>query len=139
MICLFPALTLLSHAAKGRPGAQYRRNALSKARFEPRAGRWTVISLSKFGRQFRWEDHVNLSFDPITAHSFLDETLHQDGAKTAHFCSMCGPHFCSMKDNEDPRKYAAGQGLVEGEALAKGMEDKRREFVAIGAKGYTPA
>ena len=84
---------IAAHAAdlaKGHPGAQYRDNALSKARFE-----------------FRWEDQFNLSLDPITAREFHDETLPQEGAKTAHFCSMCGPHFCSMKITEDVRKYAA--------------------------------
>ena len=91
---------LAAHAAdlaKGHPGAQYRDNALSKARFE-----------------FRWEDQFNLSFDPETAREFHDETLPQEGAKTAHFCSMCGPHFCSMKITEDVRKYAAEQGDRRG-------------------------
>jgi phosphomethylpyrimidine synthase len=91
---------LAAHAAdlaKGHPGAQYRDNALSKARFE-----------------FRWEDQFNLSLDPVTAREFHDETLPQEGAKTAHFCSMCGPHFCSMKITEDVRKYAAEQGHLRG-------------------------
>jgi phosphomethylpyrimidine synthase len=101
---------LAAHAAdlaKGHPGAQYRDNALSKARFE-----------------FRWEDQFNLSLDPVTAREYHDETLPQDGAKSAHFCSMCGPHFCSMKITEDVRKYAAEQAISEEEALQRGMEEK---------------
>ena len=117
------AYKIAAHAAdlaKGHPGAQYRDNALSKARFE-----------------FRWEDQFNLSLDPVTAREFHDETLPQDGAKTAHFCSMCGPHFCSMKITEDVRKYAEEQKISEQEALAKGMEEKSREFVEKGAEIYT--
>jgi phosphomethylpyrimidine synthase len=113
---------IAAHAAdlaKGHPGAQYRDNALSKARFE-----------------FRWEDQFNLSLDPETAREFHDETLPQEGAKTAHFCSMCGPHFCSMKITEDVRKYAAEQGIAEEEALKKGMEEKSREFVEKGGEVY---
>ncbi len=116
------AYKIAAHAAdlaKGHPGAQYRDNALSKARFE-----------------FRWEDQFNLSLDPVTAREFHDETLPQDGAKTAHFCSMCGPHFCSMKITEDVRKYAAEQGIAEEEALKKGMEEKSKEFVEKGAEVY---
>ena len=116
---------IAAHAAdlaKGHPGAQYRDNALSKARFE-----------------FRWEDQFNLSLDPITARSFHDETLPQEGAKTAHFCSMCGPHFCSMKISEDVRKYAAEHGIAEEEALKKGMEEKSKEFVEKGAELYAKA
>ncbi|OYU44629.1 MAG: phosphomethylpyrimidine synthase, partial [Burkholderiales bacterium PBB4] len=116
---------LAAHAAdlaKGHPGAQYRDNALSKARFE-----------------FRWEDQFNLGLDPETAREFHDETLPQDGAKTAHFCSMCGPHFCSMKISEDVRQYAAEQGIAEEEALAKGMEEKSKEFAEAGAEVYVPA
>jgi len=116
---------LAAHAAdlaKGHPGAQYRDNALSKARFE-----------------FRWEDQFNLSLDPITAREYHDETLPQEGAKSAHFCSMCGPHFCSMKITEDVRKYAAEQAISEEEALAKGMEEKSKEFVESGAEVYTTA
>jgi phosphomethylpyrimidine synthase len=116
------AYKIAAHAAdlaKGHPGAQYRDNALSKARFE-----------------FRWEDQFNLSLDPVTAREFHDETLPQDGAKTAHFCSMCGPHFCSMKITEDVRKYAAEQGIAEDEALQQGMEAKSREFVEKGAEVY---
>jgi phosphomethylpyrimidine synthase len=117
------AYKIAAHAAdlaKGHPGAQYRDNALSKARFE-----------------FRWEDQFNLSLDPETAREFHDETLPQEGAKTAHFCSMCGPHFCSMKITEDVRKYAAEQGLSEEEAVQRGLEEKSREFVEGGAEIYT--
>ena len=116
---------IAAHAAdlaKGHPAAQQRDNALSKARFE-----------------FRWEDQFNLSLDPITAREFHDETLPQDGAKSAHFCSMCGPHFCSMKITEDVRKYAAEQGIAAEEALQKGMEEKSKEFVQQGAEVYTKA
>jgi phosphomethylpyrimidine synthase len=116
------AYKIAAHAAdlaKGHPGAQYRDNALSKARFE-----------------FRWEDQFNLGLDPETAREFHDETLPQEGAKAAHFCSMCGPHFCSMKITEDVRKYAAEQGVTEDEALKKGMEEKSREFVEKGAEVY---
>jgi phosphomethylpyrimidine synthase len=119
------AYKIAAHAAdlaKGHPGAQYRDNALSKARFE-----------------FRWEDQFNLSLDPVTAREFHDETLPQEGAKTAHFCSMCGPHFCSMKITEDVRKYAAEQGIAEEEAVKKGMEQKAREFVEKGAEIYAKA
>ncbi len=116
---------LAAHAAdlaKGHPGAQYRDNALSKARFE-----------------FRWEDQFNLSLDPVTAREYHDETLPQEGAKSAHFCSMCGPHFCSMKITEDVRKYAAEQAISEEEALRKGMEEKSQEFLEKGAEVYTTA
>jgi phosphomethylpyrimidine synthase len=116
------AYKIAAHAAdlaKGHPGAQYRDNALSKARFE-----------------FRWEDQFNLSLDPVTAREFHDETLPQEGAKTAHFCSMCGPHFCSMKITEDVRKYAAEQGIAEEEALKKGMEEKSKEFTEKGSEIY---
>jgi phosphomethylpyrimidine synthase len=117
------AYKIAAHAAdlaKGHPGAQYRDNALSKARFE-----------------FRWEDQFALSLDPETAREFHDETLPQEGAKTAHFCSMCGPHFCSMRITEDVRKYAAEQGLAEQEALEAGMAEKAREFVENGSEVYT--
>ena len=90
-------------------------------------------------REFRWEDQFNLSLDPVTARAFHDEALPQDGAKTAHFCSMCGPHFCSMKITEDVRKYAAEQGIAEEEALKKGMEEKSKEFVEKGAEVYSKA
>jgi phosphomethylpyrimidine synthase len=117
------AYKIAAHAAdlaKGHPGAQYRDNAISKARFE-----------------FRWEDQFNLSLDPETAREFHDETLPQEGAKTAHFCSMCGPHFCSMKITEDVRKYAAEQELSEEKALRAGMEQKAREFTEAGAEIYS--
>jgi phosphomethylpyrimidine synthase len=117
------AYKIAAHAAdlaKGHPGAQYRDNAISKARFE-----------------FRWEDQFNLSLDPETAREFHDETLPQEGAKTAHFCSMCGPHFCSMKITEDVRKFAAQQKLSEGEALKVGMEQKAKEFAEAGAEIYS--
>ena len=115
---------IAAHAAdlaKGHPGAQHRDNAVSKARFE-----------------FRWEDQFNLSLDPVTAREFHDETLPQEGAKNAHFCSMCGPHFCSMKITEDVRRYAAEKGLDETTALHAGMEEKSREFVDAGAEVYAP-
>ena len=86
--------------------------------------------------QFRWEDQFNLSLDPETAREFHDETLPQEGAKTAHFCSMCGPHFCSMKITEDVRKYAAEQGIAEAEAIKSGMQEKRKEFLDKGAEVY---
>ncbi len=119
------AYKIAAHAAdlaKGHPGAQIRDNALSKARFE-----------------FRWEDQFNLGLDPDKARQFHDETLPQDGAKLAHFCSMCGPHFCSMKITQDVRDYAAKQGLSEVDALRKGMEEKSREFVKQGAEIYNKA
>jgi phosphomethylpyrimidine synthase len=119
------AYKLAAHAAdlaKGHPGAQLRDNALSKARFE-----------------FRWEDQFNLGLDPDKAREFHDETLPQHGAKLAHFCSMCGPHFCSMKITQDVREYAAKQGLNESDALAKGMEAKSIEFVKAGAEIYRRA
>ncbi len=119
------AYKIAAHAAdlaKGHPGAQFRDNALSKARFE-----------------FRWEDQFNLSLDPETAREFHDETLPQDNAKTAHFCSMCGPHFCSMKITEDVRKFAAEQGVSDEEAVQRGMEEKSREFIDKGAEIYAPA
>jgi len=116
---------IAAHAAdlaKGHPGAQIRDNALSKARFE-----------------FRWEDQFNLGLDPDKAREFHDETLPKDSAKVAHFCSMCGPHFCSMKITQDVRDYAASQGLSEQEALSTGMEQKAVEFVRQGAEIYTKA
>jgi phosphomethylpyrimidine synthase len=117
------AYKIAAHAAdlaKGHPGAQYRDNAISKARFE-----------------FRWQDQFNLALDPETAREFHDETLPQEGAKTAHFCSMCGPHFCSMRITEDVRKFAAEQKLSEEEALRAGMEQKAREFSEAGAEIYS--
>ncbi len=117
------AYKIAAHAAdlaKGHPGAQYRDNAVSKARFE-----------------FRWEDQFNLSLDPETARSFHDETLPMEGAKSAHFCSMCGPHFCSMKITEDVRKYAAQKGIDENTALEQGLRDKAEEFQNAGAQIYS--
>ncbi|MEJ5964207.1 phosphomethylpyrimidine synthase ThiC [Pedobacter immunditicola] len=113
---------IAAHAAdlaKGHPGAQYRDNALSKARFE-----------------FRWEDQFNLSLDPDTAKEFHDETLPAEGAKIAHFCSMCGPNFCSMKITQDVRDYAKERGLTATEALTKGMEEKSTEFAKKGSELY---
>lgn len=116
------AYKIAAHAAdlaKGHPAAQYRDNALSKARFE-----------------FRWRDQFNLGLDPVTAREYHDETLPSEGAKSAHFCSMCGPQFCSMKITEDVRKYAAEQGVKQEQVLEKGMEEKSKEFVRKGAKVY---
>ncbi|MEG1831955.1 MAG: phosphomethylpyrimidine synthase ThiC [Burkholderiaceae bacterium] len=116
---------IAAHAAdlaKGHPGAQIRDNALSKARFE-----------------FRWADQFNLGLDPDTAKDFHDETLPKDSMKHAHFCSMCGPHFCSMKITQDVRDYAAAQGVSGTEALARGMEEKAIEFVKQGAELYSRA
>jgi phosphomethylpyrimidine synthase len=116
------AYKIAAHAAdlaKGHPGAQLRDDALSQARFE-----------------FRWEDQFNLSLDPDTAREFHDETLPAQGAKLAHFCSMCGPHFCSMKITQDVREYAAQKGLEEQAALAAGMQEKAEEFKKTGAKIY---
>ncbi|GAB3569351.1 phosphomethylpyrimidine synthase ThiC [Spirosoma luteolum] len=113
---------IAAHAAdlaKGHPGAQYRDNALSKARFE-----------------FRWEDQFNLALDPDTARSYHDETLPAEGAKTAHFCSMCGPNFCSMKITQDVRDYADQQGLAEADALQEAMAAKARAFVEQGSALY---
>ena len=119
------AYKIAAHAAdlaKGHPGSRIWDDAMSKARFE-----------------FRWEDQFNLALDPDTAREFHDETLPAEGAKTAHFCSMCGPHFCSMKISEDVRQYAAAQGLSEEEALRKGMEEKSQEFQEKGAEIYLQA
>ena len=119
------AYKIAAHAAdlaKGHPGAQMRDNALSKARFE-----------------FRWDDQFNLGLDPDKAKQFHDETLPQDGAKLAHFCSMCGPHFCSMKITQDVRDYAATLGVPAVEALQKGMSEKAAQFVAGGAEIYRKA
>jgi phosphomethylpyrimidine synthase len=113
---------LAAHAAdlaKGHPCAQGRDNALSKARFE-----------------FRWEDQFNLALDPEVAREYHDETLPQEGAKLAHFCSMCGPHFCSMKITQDVRDYAAQKELDEEAALSAGMKEKAQEFIASGAQVY---
>ena len=116
------AYKIAAHAAdlaKGHPGAQTWDDALSKARFE-----------------FRWEDQFNLSLDPTTARDYHDETLPAEGAKTAHFCSMCGPHFCSMKITEDVREYARAHGVGEEDALTEGMKAKSEEFRRQGGEIY---
>jgi phosphomethylpyrimidine synthase len=116
---------IAAHAAdlaKGHPAAQVRDNALSKARFE-----------------FRWNDQFNLSLDPDTAKEFHDETLPAEGAKVAHFCSMCGPKFCSMKITQDVREYAEKHGLTDKDALDQGMEEKSKEFTDAGGKIYVNA
>lgn len=113
---------IAAHAAdlaKGHPTAQLRDNVLSKARFE-----------------FRWNDQFNLSLDPDTAREFHDETLPAEGAKVAHFCSMCGPKFCSMKITQDIRDYAKEQGLSEIDAVQKGLDSKAREFAEKGKEIY---
>lgn len=114
---------IAAHAAdlaKGHPGAQARDNAMSKARFE-----------------FRWEDQFNIGLDPEKAREFHDETLPKESAKVAHFCSMCGPHFCSMKISQDVRDYAAAKGINdEQEALARGMDEKSKQFLEEGADIY---
>ena len=115
---------IAAHAAdlaKGHPGAQNRDNALSDARFE-----------------FRWEDQFNLSLDPETAKAFHDQTLPAENAKVAHFCSMCGPHFCSMKITEEVREYARENELDEKEALQAGMKEKSEEFRSNGSELYRP-
>ncbi|KER87459.1 thiamine biosynthesis protein ThiC [Xanthomonas arboricola pv. celebensis] len=116
------AYKIAAHAAdlaKGHPGAQVRDNALSKARFE-----------------FRWDDQFHLGLDPEKAKEFHDETLPKDAHKLAHFCSMCGPHFCSMKITQDVRDYAAEHGMGEAHALSAGMEEKSAQFLAQGAQVY---
>lgn len=113
---------LAAHAAdlaKGHPGAQHRDNALSMARFE-----------------FRWYDQFNLGLDPERALEYHDETLPADGAKVAHFCSMCGPKFCSMKISQEVRDFAAENDIVDNEVIAKGFEEKSKEFKAKGSKVY---
>ena len=119
------AYRIAAHAAdlaKGHPGAQARDNAMSKARFE-----------------FRWEDQFNLGLDPDKAKEFHDETLPKDAHKLAHFCSMCGPHFCSMKITQDVRDYAAEHGVDEAAVLEAGMADKAAEFRQAGAEVYRKA
>jgi phosphomethylpyrimidine synthase len=116
------AYKIAAHAAdlaKGHPGARLWDDTLSKARFE-----------------FRWEDQFHLALDPETAREFHDETLPAEGAKLAHFCSMCGPHFCSMKITEEVRAYAASHGIAEEKAIETGMEEKAGEFVAGGGEIY---
>ena len=113
---------LAAHAAdlaKGHPGSQIRDNALSKARFE-----------------FRWNDQFNLALDPDTAREFHDETLPAEGAKIAHFCSMCGPNFCSMKISQEVREFAAKQDISEQDALEAGMKEKSKEFTDKGSEVY---
>ncbi len=119
------AYKIAAHAAdlaKGHPGAQLRDNALSKARFE-----------------FRWDDQFDLGFDPERARDYHDATLPKESAKVAHFCSMCGPRFCSMKITQEVREYAAQQGLEAQTALAKGLAEKAGEFVTGGGKIYQQA
>jgi phosphomethylpyrimidine synthase len=116
------AYKIAAHAAdlaKGHPGAQVRDNALSKARFE-----------------FRWEDQFHLSLDPETAVTLHDATLPDQAAKVAHFCSMCGPHFCSMKITQDVRDYAAQKHLDEQQALIAGLQEKAKEFTQTGSELY---
>ena len=113
---------IAAHAAdlaKGHPGAQARDNALSKARFE-----------------FRWEDQFNLSLDPERARAFHDETLPAEGAKVAHFCSMCGPQFCSMKITQEVRDFAEKSGVAPESALRSGMAEKSEEFKQGGSEIY---
>ena len=117
------AYKIAAHAAdlaKGHPAAQFRDNALSKARFE-----------------FRWQDQFNLSLDPPRAREFHDQTLPNENAKTAHFCSMCGPHFCSMKISDEVREFAKKNGLDSQEAIEMGMEGKAQEFKAKGGELYS--
>jgi len=119
------AYKISAHAAdlaKGFPGAQLQDNALSKARFE-----------------FRWEDQFNLSLDPERAREFHDETMPKQAHKVAHFCSMCGPNFCSMKITQDVRKYAEEHGLTEDEVLQQGMKSKAVEFLDKGSDIYQKA
>lgn len=118
------AYKIAAHAAdvaKGHPGARARDDALSKARFE-----------------FRWQDQFNLGLDPDTAREFHDETLPKDSSKVAHFCSMCGPKFCSMKITQEVREYAAARGLAAEEAVVDGMAGKSAEFKAAGGEMYIP-
>ncbi len=116
------AYKIAAHAAdlaKGHPGAQLRDNALSSARFE-----------------FRWEDQFNLALDPETAREFHDQTLPEEGAKLAHFCSMCGPHFCAMKITQDVREYAQRKGVPQEQAIEAGLEEMKHEFRRRGGKIY---
>jgi phosphomethylpyrimidine synthase len=119
------AYRIAAHAAdlaKGHPRAQEWDDAISKARFE-----------------FRWEDQFNLSLDPETAREYHDETLPAPAAKLAHFCSMCGPHFCSMKITQEIREFAKKEGLAEEEAIEAGLEEKAREFKEKGSEIYVPS
>jgi phosphomethylpyrimidine synthase len=118
------AYKIAAHAAdlaKGHPTAQKRDDALSKARFE-----------------FRWDDQFHLALDPETARDYHDETLPAPAARTAHFCSMCGPQFCSMRITEDVRRYAAERGLDAEEALEHGLQEKTAEFARSGGEIYRP-
>ncbi|MDO9291619.1 MAG: phosphomethylpyrimidine synthase ThiC [Hydrogenophaga sp.] len=118
------AYKIAAHAAdiaKGHPGARARDDAMSKARFE-----------------FRWRDQFALGLDPQTAEDYHDETLPKDSSKEAHFCSMCGPKFCSMKITQDVRDYAAAKGVSEEQALNDGMAQKSAEFKAVGGEFYVP-
>jgi len=118
------AYKIAAHAAdvaKGHPGARARDDALSQARFD-----------------FRWQDQFNLGLDPDTAQAYHDETLPKDAAKVAHFCSMCGPKFCSMKITQEVREFAAQKGLAEDAALAQGMQAKAQEFQQAGGQFYVP-
>ena len=118
------AYRIAAHAAdvaKGHPGARAHDDAMSKARFE-----------------FRWNDQFALGLDPETARDYHDETLPKDSAKEAHFCSMCGPKFCSMKITQEVRDYAAAKGVSEADALKAGMDEKSKEFVAQGGEFYIP-
>jgi phosphomethylpyrimidine synthase len=118
------AYKIAAHAAdvaKGHPAARARDDAISHARFE-----------------FRWEDQFNLGLDPETARDFHDETLPKDSSKSAHFCSMCGPKFCSMKITQEVRDFAAAKGVSETEALRRGMAQKSEEFKAAGGEFYVP-
>ena len=119
------AYKIAAHAAdlaKGHPSSKYRDDALSKARFE-----------------FRWEDQFNLSLDPVTARRSTTKPCLRKSAKTAHFCSMCGPHFCSMKITEDVRRYAEEKGLTGDDAIKAGLEEKAREFADKGNEVYPAA
>jgi len=118
------AYKIAAHAAdvaKGHPGARARDDALSQARFD-----------------FRWQDQFNLGLDPETAQEYHDETLPKDAAKVAHFCSMCGPKFCSMKITQEVREFAAAKGVAEEAALAEGMAQKAQEFNRAGGEFYIP-
>ncbi len=118
------AYKIAAHAAdvaKGHPGARARDDALSQARFD-----------------FRWQDQFNLGLDPETAQEYHDETLPKDAAKVAHFCSMCGPKFCSMKITQEVREFAAAKGVAEDAALQEGMAAKAEEFNRAGGEFYIP-
>jgi len=127
---------------KGHSGARYRDNAISKARFEWSGWEADDIdghvregngrSLWEQTSQFRWEDQFNLSLDAETARDVHDETLPAEGAKTGHFFSMCGPHFCSMRITEDVRRYAAEKGIEEAQAIEHGLQEKAAEFSKAG-------